>query len=329
MLKVCRPVTTAFVAVMVIGLIASCDRMETPVDVALNAPIPEFATQQGNDFLITHGNITMKLKPMLGGRVASLKHQSHELLVPESKSDYMLWGSVLWSSPQADWGWPPVAVLDSQPYQVTIEPDELVFTSAVDPKTGYQFERRFAVVPGKEALRLGYRIYNRSDVEKAVAPWEVTRVPPAGITFFPKGEGVIESGIFYPLTVETINGIVWYPYDLKKLQNDHHKLLSDGSEGWLAHTHNGYLFIKQFEDVTPDRIATNEAEIELFANAEKTYIELEQQGEIVTLQTNEYLDWEVIWHIKKLPAGLAASVGSEELVNYVRELVDGVTITQD
>jgi hypothetical protein len=317
MLKVCR-----FAVILAsVCFIAACDGNKETLSIANNAPMPEFVTQADDQFLLTHGNLTMNLQPMAGGRIASLKYKSHEILLPKGSGDSVLWGSVLWSSPQKDWNWPPVAVLDSKPYQVEIEKDGLVFTSAVDEKTGYQFVKRFTVIPDREAFLLGYSIYNRTAEAKSVAPWEVTRVPPAGVTFFPKGHGNIESGIFYPFAVELLDDIVWFNYDLKKLQQDHHKLLCDGSEGWLAYVNNGYLFVKQFEDIPVEQIAAGEAEIELFANAEKTYLELEQQGRIVTLEPGEHLDWEVIWHVRKLPKGMSEDPGSKELVNYVREIV--------
>lgn len=302
-------------------LTAACDMSKEPLVVTMNAPMPEFATRQGDLFYITHGDIKLTLKPMIGGRISSLTYQSQEILLTQEHSNNTLWGSVLWSSPQKDWNWPPVEVLDSKPYSVRVEQNELVFTSDVDKKTGYQFVKSYGVVPDIEALRIVYRIINRSDEVKEVAPWEVTRVPPSGITFFPKGEGGFDSGIFYPLAVETIDDIVWFKYDAKKMQEDHHKLLCDGREGWLAYTNRGYLFVKQFEDVPRELIAPTEGEIELFANAEKTYMELEQQGKISRLQPDEYLDWEVIWHVKKLPEEISAEVGSTALVQMVRNLV--------
>ena len=39
------------------------------------------------------------------------------------------------------------------------------------------------------------------------------------------------------------------------------------------------------------------------------------------LQPGEHLDWEVTWHVKKLPPDISVSVGSEELVDYVRYLL--------
>lgn len=320
MLKVCK----LFLFITVFCFIAACDRAGSGLSFKLDENCPDFIVQQGDDFIIKHGKLRMQLKPMIGGRVASLKYGEQEILLASDQSDSLLWGSVLWSSPQEDWDWPPVETLDSKPYKVSVGEDQLVFTSEIDSKTGYQFVKTYSVIPDSEALRLGYRIYNHNNEPKSVAPWEVTRVPPMGTTIFPKGFTGFDASIFYPLPIEIVDGIVWFPYDRKKLEDDHHKLMTDSQEGWLAYTHRGYLFVKQFADVPVNLIAPGEGEIELYTNThmDKGYLELEQQGEITILQPGEYLEWEVIWHLKKLPADISADIGNPDLVAYIRKLVN-------
>lgn len=311
---------THLLCASLVFLTVGCDKISrTPTEML--ASCPDQIQQNGDKFLIKHGQISMLLLPAIGGRIASVKYGEHEFLITPELSNSLLWGSVLWSSPQNDWGWPPVDVLDSNPYEVSAKDKELVFTSNIDPKTGYQFVKAYSVVEGAEALRINYRIYNRSTKEKTVAPWEITRLPTAGTIFFPKGFSEFDSSIFYPMVTDTVEGVVWFTYDRKTLKDDHHKLMTDGEEGWLAYTHEGYLLIKQFDNVPVHSIAPNEGEIELFANAEKTYMEIEQQGAMVDLQPGEHLDWQVIWHIKKLPALMNTQHGSAELVQLVRKLV--------
>lgn len=301
---------------------SACDHSKESLSVEVNTQTPpSFIEQQGDQFKIVADDIVMSLKPMIGGRIASLKLGDVELLQTYDPHHNFLWGSVLWSSPQNEWIWPPVEVLDSKPYQVTVEDDALLLSSAIDEKTGYQFLKRHSLVTGASAIRLTYSIVNHSADIKQVAPWEVTRFPIGGTTLFPKGERDFDSGIFYALPVETLNNIVWHKYDEKRLQNDHHKLMTDGKEGWLAYVINGYLVVKQFDDVPDNLIAKNEGEIELFANAEKTCMELEHQGPLTELHPGEELTWEVIWHVKKLPESLSTEVGSEALVEYIRKLL--------
>ncbi len=319
MLKTCKLVVWgALVCVM-----TACEKTEESIPVTVNAPMPAFIKQEGELFVLRHDKIRLELSPRMGGRVSSLKYDQHELLVTREQNPlkYHLWGSVLWSSPQSDWSWPPVEVLDHKPYDVTIEADRLVMTSAIDPKTGYQFVKSFTRVPGAEAVRLGYRIYNRNTEARDVAAWELTRVPPSGMTFFPGGERGVESGIFYPLKLKIEKGIVWFACIHKYLQQDHHKLMTDGNEGWLAHVDREHILVKQFPDVPAEKIAKNEGEIELFVNAERSYLELQQQGPLTRLEPGDYLEWDVVWHVTRLPEGLAVESGSEKLVSFARGLL--------
>lgn len=308
--------------VVIAGLVAGCDNSDTHLSVARAAETPPpFVLQQGDEFFVEHGAIRLGLKPLIGGRVASLKYAGHELMKTQDPGKKVLWGGVFWTSPQSVWSWPPIEAHDSKAYRVSIESDALVFTSRPDAKTGFKIAKRFSVIPGSESLRFQYRIYNHSQETKQVAPWEITRFKAGGLTLYPKGEDGYESGIFYLLPVKELNGIVWQRYDMENLPKDHHKLMSDGSEGWLAYVNEGYLVVKQFEDIPAARTAPGEGEIELFANAERTSMELQQQGPLTTLKAGEYLEWQVIWHVQKVPQGLSVEEGSQELVDYIRDLV--------
>src|SRR5690606_41162088 len=61
------------------------------------------------------------------------------------------------------------------------------------------------------------------------------------------------------------------------------------------------VLITKFSDVAPDKAAPGEGEIELYANPDKTYIEIEEQGAYVELPPGKSLEWEVIWYLKNLP----------------------------
>ena len=65
---------------------------------------------------------------------------------------------------------------------------------------------------------------------------------------------------------------------------------ADG-KGWLAYLNKekGLLLVKQFEDLVAGQPAPDEAEIQVYVNRGKTYIELESQGAYTTLQPGEEL----------------------------------------
>ena len=285
--------------------------------------LPAFVSQKGNVYTITQGQTRLDINANIAGRISSLKIDGTELLLTASETNNLIWGNVFWSSPQSEWNWPPIEILDSKPYSLSIAKDRIVFTSKVDPVTGYQFVKSYGINHEKKCISVIYSIYNHSTVEKNVAGWEVTRFSPQGMAFFPQGNTESTSGIFYPLSVEHIGDITWANYDVSKLTQNHHKLMTDGKEGWIAYTNAGKLLVKEFADVPVELIISGEGEIELFANVEKTFWEIDQQGVMTKLAPGEHLEWEVLWHTRTLPASVPAVLGSDDLVTYVRGVLKG------
>lgn len=283
--------------------------------------LPEFCKQDGSRLYIKQGKLRMEIMPKIGARVSSLKYDDHEMLVTIADLDKVTdWGTVFWSSPQSEWSWPPIDTLDNKPYTLGSNEDRLVLTSGIDKKTGYQFTKTYIPI-GDDRINVTYRITNHSEQEKNVAPLEVTRLPPSGDLFYPRGDTDPISGIFYPLDVQNIDELTWYHYDAKKIRTDHHKVMQDGKEGWVAYVDKGYLLVKEFEDNPPAAIAPGEREIELFTHVEHIFIEMKQQGASVALAPGEHLEWKVIWHVKKLPEDLANDPEPRALATYVRSLL--------
>ncbi|WP_323815489.1 YidC/Oxa1 family insertase periplasmic-domain containing protein [Cellvibrio sp. NN19] len=285
------------------------------------ASLPEFCKQDGSRLYIKQGKIRMEIMPKIAARISSLQYAGHEFLVTDADQSAITdWGTVLWSSPQAEWQWPPIDTLDSKPYTLGTEEDRLVLTSGIDPKTGYQFTKTY-MPAGDDRIAVTYRITNHSAQTKKVAPLEVTRLPPRGSLFYPAGDTEVTSGIFYPLNVQAIGDLTWYDYDAKKIRTDHHKSMQDGKEGWVAYVDKNYLLVKEFVDTPASGIADGEREIELFTHVEHIFIEMKQQGASVELAPGEHLDWTVIWHVKKLPDELAESHDPLAVASYVRSLL--------
>jgi len=99
---------------------------------------------------------------------------------------------------------------------------------------------------------------------------------------------------------------------------EHQKLFSTASEGWLAYTFNGLLYIKQFPDTKPENYAPKQGEVEIYVNKEKSYAELENHGEYQFLQPGESLSYKEIWMLIPVPEAIKTEAGSQELCNLVR-----------
>jgi hypothetical protein len=309
------------IVVMVLSsVLFACDSRKSAMNIN---DLPEFITQKGNVYTLVQGQTRLEVSASIAGRISSLKIDGEEMLLTADKAGNAIWGSTFWSSPQSEWSWPPIDILDGAPYEVSVAGNRILFTSKTDPETGYQFVKSYGVNAEKKCISIIYSIYNHSQVEKNVAGWEVTRLRPTGMAFFPQGNTESSSGIFYPLAVEHISDVTWANYQPEQLLQNHHKLMTDGKEGWVAYTNAGKILIKEFADVPVELIVSGEGEIELFANVEKTFWEIDQQGVMTKLAPGEHLDWEVRWHARSLPATIPAKLGSAELVNFVRGVLSG------
>lgn len=298
-------------------LFTGCNKTSQDTDLDL----PGFCQLEGGRLYVKQGKLKMEILPKVGGRISSLTLDGHHMLAPIKDINKITdWGTVLWSSPQEEWMWPPVDVLDSKAYNVSVKGERLVLTSSIDPKTGYQFSKIF-MLAGENRIAITYRIFNHSAREKNVAALEVTRLPPSGSIFYPVGDLKAESGIFYPLNVTYLNELVWFDYDAKKIRTDHHKHMNDGKEGWVAYVDKGHLLVKEFVDNPPSAIAKGEREIEIFAHVDHSFIEMKQQSAESTLGPGEHLEWTVIWHVKKLPERLGSRPEPHAIAQYVRELL--------
>ena len=86
------------------------------------------------------------------------------------------------------------------------------------------------------------------------------------------------------------------------------------ARGWLAHGHDATLFLRIFPDLTLDQAAPLQGEVEMFFDAERDYIELENQGAYGTLAPGQSLRYPVEWRFRALDPGLPTDRGTPELL---------------
>ena len=246
-----------------------------------------------------------------GGKVLSFKCGDKEVISQSRWPE--TFGSTFWTSPQKEWNWPPVPEYDKQAYTVEQKADRLVMTSNMSPRLGYRIQKEFASDDAAHAFVITYSIINESEETRSVAPWEITRVPNGGVIFFDAPVDSIRPADI--MTFQSAHGAAWYEAD-EAPQN--RKINADG-RGWLAYTGNGLLLVKQFQDLNASQPAPEEAEIQVYVNRGKTYIELESQGAYTELQPGERLSWTVRWQL--VPCDLDAKPSAELLAKVKGMLV--------
>ena len=246
------------------------------------------------------GDAAMTVDPARGGKILSLKHQEQEALsqsrFPES------FGSTFWTSPQKEWNWPPVPEFDKQPYQVVQRDDNrLVIASPVCERLGMSVCKDFSTDASDGAFIVTYSIKNEGADARSVAPWEITRVTNGdGLIFFAPADSIWPAGL---MNFQFGDGAAWYTTDEAPRNR---KVNADG-RGWLAYCADGLLLVKKFQDLQSGQPAPGEAEVQVYVNRGKTYIELESQGAYTLLQPGESLTWTVRWYLMPVDKNLSSS----------------------
>ena len=231
---------------------------------------------------------TMTVDAARGGKVLSFKYEEQEVI------SQMRWpnafGSTFWTSPQSEWNWPPVPEYDSQPYTAEVGEGILTLTGNVS-KYGYRIRKEFVPDPEDHAIAVTYSIVNESGEARKVAPWEITRVPNGGVIYFDAPEESVTPAGLMPFT---------FSEDGARLEvdvtNENRKVNADG-KGWYAFCDNGLVLVKKFQDLAEGEAAPGEAEIQVYINGRKTFVELEAQGPYTLLQPGESLRWTVRWYL--------------------------------
>lgn len=265
--------------------------MKTTIRLALLAaallPLCHAQADEPQTYTLATGHLSMTINAEKGARIMSLKYDDQEVISqltwPET------FGSTFWTSPQKEWNWPPVPEYDKKPYTVRQSDDQLTMTSGVSERLKYRIEKTFAIDEAAHAFVITYSISNEGDEARSVAPWEITRVPNDGLIFFDAPtEKVWPAGV---MDFRPAEGMAWYQADVT---NENRKVNAD-AKGWLAYANNGLLLVKQFQDLDASQPAPGEAEVQVYVNRGKTYIELESQGAYTRLQPGERLSWTVRW----------------------------------
>jgi len=267
-------------------------------------------------YVVSLQDLSMTVDAAHGGKILSFKLGEQEVIAQnpaaapqpaqEEGRPRMRWanpnsyGSTFWTSPQKEWNWPPVPEYDSLPYTAEITDGPLKVVDVAIPalvlegqvsKYGYRIRKTITADPSDMAFVVTYSIINESGEKRSVAPWEITRVPNGGfLEFDAKPEDVTPADL---MKVRFDEGLAILEVDEA---NENRKINVDG-KGWLDFHDNDLVLTKRFPDITPEQAAPGEAEIQVYINARKTFVEIEAQGPYTELEPGGKLDWTVRWYL--------------------------------
>ena len=149
---------------------------------------PILPVEREGRYLLALDDAALEVDPALGARVTALRVGGRDLLTG-TDLDAGNFGSTFWTSPQSQWGWPPVPEIDHGPYRVAVDGGVIVMHGAVSPALGVSVEKRFSADGERGCFALTYGIVNHGAAPVQIAPWEITRLHTGGLTFFPTGAG--------------------------------------------------------------------------------------------------------------------------------------------
>lgn len=302
---------------IVANLFSSCSDSKKPESAEQKEPGAKIESIGDSAYAISFDGLQATIDVKNGGRLETFSLNGENSLSGK-KVNPGNWGTSLWPSPQSAWGWPPSQQLDNLAYAVISDSTEVVLRSQKDSKQAFVFTKAYSIDTKDTSLVVTYTILNDTTVAQKVAAWEISRVAPGGLTFYPSGDEA-KRGLVAPLTKDSI-GVTWFQYNPETIPAGVPKLLADGKEGWLAQANNGLLLVKSFEDVAAGKYAPEEGEIELYTNPDKSYIEIEQQGTYTELQPGAQITYVVRYKLVKLPTSIHVSVGDVELLKIARSM---------
>ncbi len=237
-----------------------------------------------------NGDVEAGFSPSRGGRLDWLRYRGVDLVLPPGRVPGFH-GETFWPSPQSLWDWPPPTVLDEGPYEVRAESAEAIgMRSGADPTAGVRVEKQYRLLP--HGMDVTFTVTNTWPHAHALAPWQVTRAPRAGVLVWAAGDPFTDEdrlvkqredpGCWYVhargdaafpglATRDGVAAVVVGDVDRTC------KLFAD-ARGWVAHVHHGTVLLRVFPDLTPAQAAPRQAELELFFSPERDYLEVENQG---------------------------------------------------
>ncbi len=235
--------------------------------------------------------ISIRIAPDTGGRIASFSYQGKEILSQIRDEDNFLWGSTIWPAPQSAWNWPPPKVLDQGQYTlVSKSKKSLVFDSPKDAYRGLQLRKEFSIA-GPNAIDIKYTFTNHSDTVTSAGIWEISRIPYEGISTWKTG--TIKAHEYSGLTQGD---------SLSHFQfSDHEepgKIFIESNGGWVEYRYNGLLFTKEFDIIAAEKVAPEQAPIEIYFDPPRGFAEIEQHAAYIAIAPGESSSFKVRWTLE-------------------------------
>ena len=281
--------------------------------------------QRGGLDVLEFGSLQFAVNPALGARIVSFTLDGDELLTVAT-ANAMYFGSSLWTSPSTDWvgaaGVIPPAALDRDPYTTTVSADGVITaTSAPFTENGKTLTvtKVFTADIPNQAIVIDYKITNTGTAAFQMAHWEVTRVFPDGLTFFPTGTITKADVNTQVMKLQQAQGYTWYDNTTQVKGSGESQGGFDTPGGFIAqdapnHPKGDLLFVKTFKVITAAMAPPGHFPVAVYSSNPHTYVELEEHSAYTSIAPGTTYTQTVHWYLRRLPVGTDRSIGSAALL---------------
>jgi hypothetical protein len=301
----------------------------------------------GSVYTLEFGNTKFTVDPAPGGRIIEYSLDGTNVLT-NAMVNPSYWGSTFWTAPEGQWmtaavstaGSPGMMIVpgfDTLPYPMTVAADNSFSGSGPNlmfANMTFNITKKFSADLARGAINIVYSITNQGTNMMTIGHWEVTRVAPNGLTFFPAAAAgampaqIANPGVVNPC-VTNMNGTVWLDHSkyVPGTPAQYGKYSTDAGGGWIAHVIPGaagagdILLVKAFMQIPVNTAGTGHREVEVYYRQDRSYEEIEDHHSQATFTPQQKIDWPVTWYLRRLPTSVMRTAGNQQLVDYVTNLL--------
>jgi len=195
-------------------------------------------------------------------------------------------------------------------YLAELEGSTLVLKNAAAAVT-----KRIRLDTARRSIELSYTVANSTPAPQHVTPAQLYRVPSAGgLTFFP---GAPRLGPGSTLKLNVWQPVVWFAHDQAR-EPQRVEASVDSSEGWVANVNDGLLLVKVVSDTARPVISIACAYDA--ATRQRPWVEIGTRSSF-DLPPGASATSNVRLFVRRLPPGLLAKSGNQELVGFVKGVI--------
>jgi hypothetical protein len=296
----------------------------SPPGLTLVAPV-----RRGNLDVLEFGNTTFTVDGTHGARITGFTLDGKNVLTAATAAWPEFWGSTFWTAPQTAWwpsgAFPPdYAPIDNGPYVTTVGADSSISAqggTATFAGEQLAVSKVFTADLQTGSIVIQYTIANKGTAPVVVGHWEVTRVFPGGLTFYPAAAA--DPSSYGSIVVQRIGAYEWFD-EARFNSAQGAKSWGDAAAGggWVAHVTpdpaGDIVLVKTFADVPPGAAGTGDGAVEIYVQAGGTYEEVETHNQLVTIMPGQAVPWTVHWYLRRLPQGAMRAAGNQALVDFVK-----------